>query len=165
MRLSGRGGYDIMGSPKSRRDRYDITGKNHQAPKGKRLVEEFAEKLYVSRQAVSRWENGSALPDAQNILQISKLFHASTDYLLNDDYDSDGDIPAVRTAEEKADSLSAKNKRRHLAAAVSFTFASLCWAAGTALCTNETAKILLAFTLFLNAGNAAVHFVLYFKKR
>ena len=38
MRLRWRGGYDIMGSPKSRRDRYDITGKNHQAPKGKRLV-------------------------------------------------------------------------------------------------------------------------------
>ncbi|MBR6573768.1 MAG: helix-turn-helix transcriptional regulator, partial [Clostridia bacterium] len=51
--------------------------------------EDFAEKLNVSRQAISRWENGTALPDAQNVLQISKLFGVTTDYLLNDDYESD----------------------------------------------------------------------------
>ena len=51
--------------------------------------EDFAEKLNLSRQAISRWENGTALPDAQNILQISKLFHVTTDYLLNDDYEND----------------------------------------------------------------------------
>ena len=55
--------------------------------------EDFAEKLNVSRQAISRWENGTALPDAQNVLQISKLFGVTTDYLLNDDYESDKDIP------------------------------------------------------------------------
>ena len=60
--------------------------------------EDLAEKLYVSRQAISRWENGTALPDAQNVLQISKLFNVTTDYLLNDDYESDIDIPAVQTA-------------------------------------------------------------------
>lgn len=48
--------------------------------------EELAEKLNVSRQAVSRWEGGSALPDATNVLQLSKLFEVSADYLLNDDY-------------------------------------------------------------------------------
>ena len=48
--------------------------------------EDFAEKMNVSRQAISRWENGTALPDAQNVLQISKLFGVTTDYLLNDDY-------------------------------------------------------------------------------
>ena len=36
--------------------------------------EELAEKLNVSRQAVSRWEMGTAMPDAVNILQLSKLF-------------------------------------------------------------------------------------------
>ena len=44
--------------------------------------EDFAEKVDVSRQAISRWENGTALPDAQNVLQISKLFGVTTDYLL-----------------------------------------------------------------------------------
>ena len=62
--------------------------------------EELAEKLNVSRQAVSRWEMGTALPDAANILQISKLFEVSTDYLLNEDYNSDKDIPAVKNQKE-----------------------------------------------------------------
>lgn len=58
--------------------------------------EQLAEALNVSRQAVSRWEVGSALPDAMNVLQLSKLFGVSADYLLNDDYTSDRDIPAVK---------------------------------------------------------------------
>jgi len=58
--------------------------------------EELAEKLQVSRQAVSRWENGTALPDAGNIISICKLFDVSADYLLNDEYESEEDIPAVR---------------------------------------------------------------------
>ena len=55
--------------------------------------EELAEKLGVSRQAVSRWEVGSALPDASNILQLSKLFGVSADYLLNDDYKGESPAP------------------------------------------------------------------------
>ena len=47
--------------------------------------EALAEKLMLSRQAVSRWESGSSLPDALNILQLSKLFSVSADYLLNDE--------------------------------------------------------------------------------
>ncbi len=55
--------------------------------------EELAENLGVSRQAVSRWEVGSALPDASNILQLSKLFGVSADYLLNDDYKGEAPAP------------------------------------------------------------------------
>lgn len=58
--------------------------------------EELANKLEVSRQAVSRWEMGTSIPDSTNLLYISKLFHVSTDYLLNDDYESDNDIPKVK---------------------------------------------------------------------
>lgn len=58
--------------------------------------EELAERLGVSRQAVSRWETGSAKPDANNILQLSLLFHVTTDYLLHDDYQSDQDLPGIR---------------------------------------------------------------------
>ena len=63
--------------------------------------EELAEKLKVSRQAVSRWETGTAMPDAANILQLSKLFQVTTDYLLNEEYQSDNDLPKVKEA--KAD--------------------------------------------------------------
>ena len=55
--------------------------------------EELAENLGVSRQAVSRWEVGSTLPDASNILQLSKLFGVSADYLLNDDYKGESPAP------------------------------------------------------------------------
>lgn len=60
--------------------------------------EQLAEKLSVSRQAISRWENGEVLPDAPNLIQISRLFGVSADYLLNDAYTSDADTPAVQNA-------------------------------------------------------------------
>ena len=58
--------------------------------------EELAEHLDVSRQAVSRWEQGTAMPDAANLLQLSRLFGVSVDYLLNDEYQSDNDLPKVQ---------------------------------------------------------------------
>ena len=74
--------------------------------------EDFAEKVEVSRQAISRWENGTALPDAQNILRISKLFHVTADYLLNDDYDRQEDTPAGEVAEPDPDAP-LTNKKKH----------------------------------------------------
>lgn len=50
--------------------------------------EECAENIGVSRQAISRWEIGTATPDMQNLLAISKLFSVSTDYLIRDDIDN-----------------------------------------------------------------------------
>ena len=44
--------------------------------------EQLAEQLNVSRQAVSKWETGENLPDIENIVQLSKIFNVSTDYLL-----------------------------------------------------------------------------------
>lgn len=51
--------------------------------------EEAADCLNVSRQALSRWENGTAQPAANNIVEICKLFGVTSDYLLNDKYESD----------------------------------------------------------------------------
>jgi transcriptional regulator with XRE-family HTH domain len=50
--------------------------------------EELAACITISRQAISKWEMGESKPDIDNIIQISKLFGVSTDYLLIDDYDS-----------------------------------------------------------------------------
>ena len=63
--------------------------------------EALANELNVSRQAVSRWEVGTALPDANNILQISKLFNVTADYLLNDDFTSDDDLPKVNEVKNR----------------------------------------------------------------
>lgn len=127
--------------------------------------EEFAEKLNVSRQAISRWENGTALPDAQNILQISKLFGVSADYLLNDDYESDNDIPAIKTATEETETLFLKKKHLHLVAAICFTISVFCALIGVVTSTNNTQLALSCFMLALCAGNAVAQFVLFFKKR
>ena len=58
--------------------------------------EELAGQVNISRQAVSRWENGTALPDADNIVQLSKLFGVTADYLLIDSYKSDEDSPKIK---------------------------------------------------------------------
>lgn len=47
--------------------------------------EELAEKLNLSRQSVSKWENGTSIPDLDRILKLSELFDVSTDYLLRED--------------------------------------------------------------------------------
>ena len=47
--------------------------------------EEFAEKLGVSRQAVSKWERGEAYPDTENLIMISEMFSVTIDELLNAD--------------------------------------------------------------------------------
>lgn len=46
--------------------------------------EELAEKLGVSRQSVSKWEGAQSVPDLQRILEMSRIFGVSTDYLLKD---------------------------------------------------------------------------------
>ena len=42
--------------------------------------EELADQLNVSRQAVSKWEGGTSIPDLDKILKLSALFEVSTDY-------------------------------------------------------------------------------------
>jgi len=49
--------------------------------------EGLADKLNVSRQAVSKWESGTAYPDTEKLIQISKIFNVSLDELINDDID------------------------------------------------------------------------------
>ena len=44
---------------------------------------EFAERLLVTRQAVSRWENGETIPSIDTLRMISKTFHVSVDQLLD----------------------------------------------------------------------------------
>ena len=44
--------------------------------------EALADRLGLSRQAVSRWETGAAVPDLSKIVELSKLFGVTTDFLL-----------------------------------------------------------------------------------
>lgn len=44
-----------------------------------------AEKLDVSRQAISRWELGTALPSTDNLKSLSELYGVPVDYLINEE--------------------------------------------------------------------------------
>lgn len=57
--------------------------------------EELADRIGVSRQAVSKWESEQSSPDLENIIALSEYFQVTTDYLLK------GIEPA---AKEKSDS-------------------------------------------------------------
>ena len=52
--------------------------------------EQLAEKLNVSRQAVSKWESAQAQPDLDRIVALSELFAVTTDFLLKGNRDGDG---------------------------------------------------------------------------
>ena len=45
--------------------------------------EELAERLNVSRQAVSKWENGAAQPELSKLVELSRLYGVSVDELLS----------------------------------------------------------------------------------
>lgn len=53
--------------------------------------EKLAEKIGVSRQSVSKWENGTAYPEMNRIFELCKIFHCKLNDLVNDnilDFDS-----------------------------------------------------------------------------
>ena len=58
--------------------------------------EQLAEKITISRQAVSKWELGESIPDIENIVQLSKVFDVSTDYLLKNDTSRDASQDEVK---------------------------------------------------------------------
>ena len=47
--------------------------------------EQLAEKIHVSRQAITKWETGIGIPDIENLLAISSLFNESLDSLLSEE--------------------------------------------------------------------------------
>lgn len=60
--------------------------------------EDLASQLDVSRQSVSKWELGSAVPEINKIVLLSELFQVSTDYLIKDDetWDEESlDLPKI----------------------------------------------------------------------
>ncbi len=70
--------------------------------------EELAEKLMVTRQAVSKWESAQSMPDLDKIVQLSELLGVSTDYLLK----SDRDAPEAETPQRTQEKASARRVTR-----------------------------------------------------
>lgn len=102
--------------------------------------EELADKMQVSRQAVSKWEGAQTVPDIEKILMLGSLFGVTTDYLLKDELENE---------EFTDDTDSASVKRMTLAQANEFLewrkAASLRIAAGTFLCIIAAIPLLILF--------------------
>ncbi len=63
--------------------------------------EELAEKLSVSRQAVSKWESAQSTPDLQRVLRMAEIFGVSTDYLLKDEIEKENRIEVLEYKPEE----------------------------------------------------------------
>ena len=105
--------------------------------------EQLAEKIHVSRQAITKWESGNGIPDIENLIAISSLFNESLDSLLSEEksliskheflyesrteYDLDSpkkidlkigaahEVIIEKTKDEKIQVLAASNKLNYLA--------------------------------------------------
>ena len=94
------------------------------------IQEELANKIGVSRQAVSKWESAQSIPDLQRVIQLSEIFGVSTDYLLKDECEtpqpiegvepSDKDFPLKKVSVEDANDFMEVRKKNapKIAAAV-----------------------------------------------
>ena len=123
--------------------------------------EDLAEKMDVSRQAISRWENGTALPDSSNLLQLSKLFNVTADYLLNEDYTSDNDIPCLKEAYKSLDAKKKDYGKVSLIASMAFIIGAIAWIF-QAINTMEIVYVILAV---FNTVLSGVNVFLYEKNR
>lgn len=123
--------------------------------------EELAEKLGVSRQSVSKWEGAQSTPDLNRILEISKIFGVSTDYLLKDEIEAGKEIseksisdetepPLRRVSMEEANNFINANGKRAVLTAIGVALCILC----------VTPMILLEE--FLGSGIDAVGIVIMF---
>lgn len=84
---------------------------------------ELAEILNVSRQAISKWELGTAIPTLENLVSISKLYGVSVDFLVDDKAESDFDTPTVKAAEAYYKLSNKRTAIRILIAAAAAAFA------------------------------------------
>ena len=70
--------------------------------------EELASQLNVTRQSVSKWESAQSVPDMDKVLQMSRLFGVTTDFLLKDELEEEEfaestmDAPLRRVSLEQA---------------------------------------------------------------
>ena len=85
--------------------------------KGSKMSQEkLAEKIGVSRQSISKWENGEAYPEMDNLLKICKIFHCKLNDIIHDDIqdidslDEDVKMSIVKLEKEKQKRLKVISK-------------------------------------------------------
>lgn len=97
--------------------------------------QDLADRLGVSRQAISRWETGAVQPLADSVKSLAQVFQVSTDYLLNDDLDTPTPPPTAQPAPPQEKTKSTRKHQKWLLALAALAAAAvlvLVTAAGTA---------------------------------
>ena len=97
--------------------------------------QDLADRLGVSRQAISRWETGAVQPLADSVKSLAQVFQVSTDYLLNDDLDTPTPPPTAQPAPPQEEPTPTRKHRKWLLALAALAAAAvlvLVTAAGTA---------------------------------
>ena len=104
--------------------------------------EELAQRINVSRQALSKGESGASVPDTENVIALSRLFGVSTDYLLLDEVKASGQTsPAIAWPKPRKYLLAAT-----IVGAVGLVAIRFIWAA-------------MAVSMFFNFGSDAWSFM------
>ena len=87
--------------------------------------QDLADRLGVSRQAISRWETGAVQPLADSVKSLAQVFQVSTDYLLNDDLDTPTPPPTAQPAPPQEEPKSARKHRKWLLALAALAAAAV----------------------------------------
>lgn len=106
--------------------------------------EELAEKLSVSRQAVSKWENGAAQPELSKLVELSRLYGVSVDELLSLEEAEKGsagaDAPAVPVPAAAQETDAARKRTRREKVFLGAAAVCLLLAVGMALYNDHRVK-------------------------
>ncbi len=87
--------------------------------------EQLAERLGVSRQAVSRWEMGETTPDMTNLEGLCTFFGVSADYLIFDRKDTPSKAPEAEKSESECVKDNKFKKTMLLVSSIGFTVAAV----------------------------------------
>ena len=121
--------------------------------------EELADRLGVTRQAVSRWELGSTQPDAPNLLKLSDLFGVSIDWLLREG-DMAEETQQAQTVFQVQKERNCKGRKGFLIASIGFVMAAFAFL----IAAIDRMDSILVLLTFADAVLAAVFLGLYLKK-
>ena len=87
--------------------------------------QDLADRLGVSRQAISRWETGAVQPTADSVRGLAQVFQVSTDYLLNDDLDDPPPLHPPQPAPPQEEPTPTRKHRKWLLALAALAAAAV----------------------------------------
>lgn len=122
--------------------------------------EEYADRLGVSRQAVSKWETGQSVPDCEKAAAMAKFFGVSLDWLIN------GEEPAAAQAitpvaeQEAAPDAGVEPKKKKSGWLRAFIIAGIVTLAAIGVCALAAFIFVLAVSGTHNFNDPATFYML-----